>query len=104
MEREKKYKANWKYKCYTAFTENGEVYYQVDDVSSPISWPEYLCNGSLYHDTLRDCIFRTTKRIMYHGVNINTLQPDIFVKVDRCGRCYRDYHFDDTNLRKMECA
>lgn len=96
------YKKDWKYKCYTSFTNDGDVFYQIDDVKSPITWPEFLCNGKLYHDTLKDCIFHTMKPIMYHGVNINTLQPDIFLKMDGFGNFYRDYHFDDANLKLFE--
>ena len=96
------YKKDWKYKCYTSFTTDGDVFYQIDDVKNPIGWAEYLFNGKLYHDTLKDCIFNTMKPIIYHGVNINTLQPDIFLKMDGCGNFYRDYHFDDTNLKKFE--
>lgn len=95
------FKSVWKYKCYTVFTEN-DIYYQVDDVKNPISWAEFLTNGALYHDNLRDCIGRTHKPVLYHGVNINTCQPDIFLKMDGCGNFYRDYHFDNTNLKKFE--
>ena len=101
LENKNNFKSEWRYKCYTVFTENG-VFYQVDDVKKPISWAEFLTNGSLYHDTLRDCIFNTMKPIIYHGVNINTWQPDIFLKMDGCGNFYRDYHFDDTNLKQFE--
>ena len=96
------YKKDWRYKCYTSFTTDGDVFYQIDDIKKPIDWAEYLCNGKLYHDTLKDCIFSTMKPIIYHGININTLQPDIFLKMDGCGNFYRDYHFDDTNLKKFE--
>lgn len=95
------FKNVWKYKCYTVFTENG-VYYQVDDVENPISWAEFLTNGKLYHDTLKDCIFNTFKPIIYRGVNINTWQPDIFLKMDGCGSFYRDYSFNDSNLKMFE--
>ena len=95
------FKNQWKYKCYTVFAETG-IFYQVDDVKNPITWAEYLTNGNLYHDTLKDCIFGTKKPIIYHGVNINTWQPDIFLKMDGCGNFYRDYHFDDTNLKRFE--
>ena len=100
----KNFKATWKYKCYTVFTKKGEVYFQVEDVTKPITWAEYLCNGKLYHDTLRDCIGTRYSQtpVMYRGENINVWQPDIFIRVDGCGRYYREYHFDDTKLRKYE--
>lgn len=106
LQRKKTYKDKWKYKCYTAFREDGSVYFQVEDVKNPISWEEYLCNGNLYHDTLRECVGNRYSQtpVMYHGVNINVWQPDIFLKADRNGSIYRDYYFDDTNLRKFEKA
>ena len=98
------FKSVWSYKCFTDYDKEG-VYFHVIDVERPVSWPEFLTNGRLYYDSLKDIVNSfngRTSRVMYHGVNINTWQPDIFLKMDGAGNFYRDYHFDDTNLRQFE--
>ena len=67
---------------------------------------EWMCNGSLCHKSLRDClesIRNYQKPVMYKGENINVWQPDIFLSYNRyTGEIWRDYHFDDSILRKYE--
>lgn len=102
--RKETFKSVWKYKCFTDYDENG-VFFHVIDIEKPIEWAEFLTNGKLYYDSLKSVIDSFNgrhSRVLYHGENINVWQPDIFLQMDGCGNFYRNYHFDDSILKKYE--
>jgi len=93
-----KEKAGAKYFCHTAFDTTGNSFFLIEDVTWTPSRAELICNGMLYHHTLRECIEHlrgTHSEIRYRGKNVNPLQPDIFLSMNRyTGEVYREYHED----------
>lgn len=90
------HKNEYLYRIQTSYKENGETYFQVDDVNPDrIIWPEFIGNFDLYQKSLEDCIrsVHGTKRpIMYRGENINPIKESIFLRYNPYnGEVYREY-------------
>jgi hypothetical protein len=92
------------------YYEPAEDVYKIEDIADTGRkfeiYGEWMCNGKLTHATLKDCIESlngSRKPVIYHGENINVWVPDIFLSVNRyTGEVWREYHFDDAILRRLE--
>ena len=82
-------------------TENGVRFFR----NSVIIYNNTKIISALY-DSLAECLesLRSySSSVIYHGENINSLQPDLFVTYNTAtGETWRGYHFDDSILKKYE--
>lgn len=93
------HKSEYLYRIQTAYKENGETYFQVEDVNPDhILWGEFLFNFDCYWKSLEDCIqsvHGTRRPIMYRGKNINPIKESIFLSYNPyTGEVYREYIYN----------
>lgn len=82
-----------KYFCHTAIGFNGFI---IEDITNKnISYADFMCNRSLYHATIKDCLMHlngTLSPIYLNGQDINPIRDceSIFLTYNPySGECYR---------------
>lgn len=82
-----------KYFCHTMNNFDGFI---IEDITNKnISFPDFMCNHSLYHATIKDCLNHlngTLRPIYFNNHDINPIREceDVFLTYNPyTGECYR---------------
>ena len=82
-----------KYFCHTAIDFNGFI---IEDITQKnVSYADFMCNRSLYHATIKDCLNHlhgTLSPIYFNNQDINPIRDceDVFLTYNPyTGECYR---------------